>query len=321
MDPITIAILVASGVLAAGGIGTNIWNTLGSGRKGPSISKQELVDTLRAQGMDEYADLISQQTEASIQAALDSHWKEDNSWANAGGLWGGDRYTFDREGALRDLFTSLQNIENDPMPEAPRASDYFSDEYLDSIIGDRMAELESLRSEYQTQYDDTIRGIDEDYGAMRQNLLATQSRQNAELMDTMRSEMSRSRRNALEAGASAGIRLADNINIMLSNQNKQAQTSLETSNQLAQMAINQRAAKSQAQGQYNQYMQQNFDSRSNLRQQGLSEANSRYNAAMGDYDVQHSAWNDRHAADIGTSAFASNLYKKGKQSGAYGGSN
>lgn len=306
--------------------GTAIWNSLGSGRKGDSLSKADIKAAVQnsdipAEKKQQLIEQIEQETEASIQSMLDAYWKVDNGWGNAGGIFGRDRYTFDSETATADLLTALENIDRDPLPEMPRTGDYFSDEYLNGIIGERMAELESMRSQYQTQYEDELAGIDQDYGTLRQNLLATQTRQNAELMNTMRSEMSRARRNSLEAGASAGIRLADNINIMLSNQNKQAQTSLETSNQLAQMAINQRAARSQATGQYNQYMQQNFDSRSNLRQQGLSEANSRYNAAMTDYDRQVADWQNRHAADVGVSSFANSMYRKSKQSGTYGGSN
>lgn len=276
------------------------------------LSKARLKALMEAEGLD--ASWLDNLTDPEINA-LQSDFMVNDTEDNLFGWFAKDEKV-DTE-ALLSALRAAPTVE--AKPELPPASDFFTDEYINSLIGGRMSELEGMRRQYQSQYEDEMANIDEDYGAIRQNLLATQSRQNAELMDTMRSEMSRSRRNALEAGASAGIRLADNINIMLSNQNKQAQTSLETSNQLAQMAINQRAAKSQAQGQYNQYMQQNFDSRNSLRQQGLDEANSRYNVANDDAARRQAAWDTEHAAH----ASAINAYQTAqkRKSGAYGGSN
>lgn len=277
-----------------------------------TLSRSELKALMEAEGLDtSWLDNIDD----SELRALQQDYLVDDNVGNLFGLVEDDRKV-DTEDLLQGLRIAASS---EAAPERPSVRDYFSDEYLNSLIGDRMAELESMRSQYQTQYEDELAGIDQDYGNMRQNLLATQSRQNAELMDTMRSEMSRSRRNALEAGASAGIRLADNINIMLSNQNKQAQTSLETSNQLAQMAINQRAARSQATGQYNQYMQQNFDSRNNLRSQGLSEANTRYNVDVSDWERRNSQWQNEHASHINTINTYNTAMKR--KSGTYGGSN
>lgn len=294
------------------GFGENgLWNDVFTANT-DTLSRDELKALMEAEGLDtSWLDSVQD----SELRALQQDYLVDDNVGNLYGWFGKDQKV-DTEDLLRGLQLATSS---EAAPEMPSIRDYFSDEYLNGLIGDRMSELEAMRSQYQTQYEDDLAGIDQDYGSMRQNLLATQTRQNAELMDTMRSEMSRSRRNALEAGASAGIRLADNINIMLSNQNKQAQTSLETSNQLAQMAINQRAARSQATGQYNQYMQQNFDSRNELRSQGLSEANSRYNADVSDWERRNTQWRDEHASHFNTVNAYQTAQKR--RSGAYGGSN
>ena len=294
------------------GFGENgLWNDLF--RSDTSmLSRDELKSLMESEGLD--TSWLDSMQDSELRSLQQDYLVDDNV-GNLFGWFGKDRKV-DTEDLLQGLRIATSS---EAAPEMPSARDYFTDEYLNSLIGDRMSELESMRSQYQTQYEDELAGIDQEYGTMRQNLLATQARQNSELIDTMRSEMSRSRRNALEAGASAGIRLADNINIMLSNQNKQAQTSLETSNQLAQMAINQRAARSQATGQYNQYMQQNFNSRNDLRSQGLSEANTRYNVDVSDWERRNSQWQNEHASHFNTINTYNTAMKR--KSGTYGGSN
>jgi hypothetical protein len=98
-------------------------------------------------------------------------------------------------------------------------------------------------------------------------------------MDTLSSEMARSRRSAIEAGASAGIRIAGNVNAILSAQNKMSQESLNTSNQLAQMLVNQRNAESGLRNQWRDAQMSQYDriqsraaSESNIEQQRYDEA-------------------------------------------------
>jgi hypothetical protein len=91
----------------------------------------------------------------------------------------------------------------------------------------------------------------------RSQILGNQYQQQSQLMGTVGSEMSKARRNALEAGASAGLRMAENINTTLAMQNKQSQISLETSNQLAQQLLNQRQAAAGIRGDYNSMLDRN----------------------------------------------------------------
>lgn len=115
---------------------------------------------------------------------------------------------------------------------------------------EKYANLDELLALSKETYGSQLANISESYDYARDKLLAGQQLKNAQLMDSLQSGMERSRRNALEAGASAGIRIADNINTLLSVQNKQAYTSMETANQLAQMMINQRNAEAGVRSNY-----------------------------------------------------------------------
>lgn len=228
--------------------------------------------------------------------------------------WGGMRKAtraFDFDAFVDDVM-SADEMYNKIMGdlEAPNYADYYkeaSDElnkaYADtySSIDEDLASLSQQASDYETRYNGDLRAMQADYEQLRSNTLSSGYMQNAALMDTMRSDMARSRRNALEAGASAGIRIAGNINTMLSVQNKQSQQSLETSNQLAQMLLNQRNAERGLRGEYDTYMQNNFNNRTALRDRKLSaqqsqrsETNSlateRYNAAKEDYNYKENKY-------------------------------
>ena len=294
---LALGILGAAGALGAG---VNAW---GSGKHG-ELTPEQLYALMRERGIDPST---VDWSASDVKALQSDYFEEDNDLSNLGGLFGQTRYVLDTERLLDDL--EYLSTHETQLPEAPLMEDFISEEALNNIMGSRLDELNSMRADRQARYDQELADIDSDYAGLRNNLISTQARQDAQLMDTMRSEMSRARRNALEAGASAGIRLADNINIMLSNQNKQAQTSLETSNQLAQMAINQRAAKRNAQDSYDAYMNQNYRDRTDLRNQAYSEANTRYNAAMQSYDTKLAQYNDENASNLGAAA----MYNKGRK--------
>jgi hypothetical protein len=288
------------GGVGALGAGLNTWN---SGKYG-ELTPEQLYALMRERGIDPST---VDWSASDVKALQNDYFEEANNLSNLGGLFGNTRYELDVERLLDDL--EYLSTHESQRPEAPLMEDFISEDALNNIMGSRMDELNSMRADRQARYDQELADIDSDYAGLRNNLISTQARQDAQLMDTMRSEMSRARRNALEAGASAGIRLADNINIMLSNQNKQAQTSLETSNQLAQMAINQRAAKRNAQDSYDAYMNQNYRDRTDLRNQAYSEANTRYNAAMQSYDTKLAQYNDENASNLGAAA----MYNKGRK--------
>jgi hypothetical protein len=149
-------------------------------------------------------------------------------------------------------------------------------------------------------------------------------------MGTVGSEMSRARRNAIEAGASAGMRIAENVNTVLSMQNKQSQLSLETSNQLAQQLLNQRQAAMGITGSYNEMLSKNSAERRSYKDQaadtrfnrGVSnynawnqQANDRYNNAMTDYNTNLDKWNSQFdpSSNSLASGYQAHLQKKQSQ--------
>ena len=106
------------------------------------------------------------------------------------------------------------------------------------LLGDintEMAEMTDL-------YNDSLKHQRAMYNRQASNLLSNQYLTNAKTADVLRSDMRRARQNALEAGASAGIRLANNVNTLLTSQNKQSATAMQTSNALAEMLLQQRSA-------------------------------------------------------------------------------
>lgn len=306
------AIIAASAATAGAGASYGI-NKANSGKYG-GISKQDLLKMLQDRGVD--PSVLEEATGSEYEALLNDYYEVDNDISNLWGLWGGDREVLDTERLLEDLTKISKNTPE--YPEAPKMDDFINEEALQASMGGRLTELQQLGADRKARFDQEMSDINDDYAGMRRSLLSTQARQDAQLMDTMRSEMSRSRKNALEAGASAGIRLADNINIMLSNQNKQAQTSLETSNQLAQMAINQRAAKSNAQNSYDSYMNQNYQQRENLRQTAYNEASTRYNAAQQDYLTKMDEYNNANASNLSASNMWRELNKRKNVAGNSG---
>lgn len=136
--------------------------------------------------------------------------------------------------------------------EMPLYDEYLKEAELEIAQqnAEKYANLDELLSLSKETYGSQLANISESYDYARDKLLAGHQLKNAQLMDSLQSGMERSRRNALEAGASAGIRIADNINTLLSVQNKQASTSMETANQLAQMMINQRNAEAGVRSSY-----------------------------------------------------------------------
>ena len=95
--------------------------------------------------------------------------------------------------------------------------------------------------------------------------------------------MSRARRNAIEAGASAGIRIAGNVNALLTAQNKMSQQSLDTSNQLAQMLLNQRNAEAGLRNQWRDAQASTYDRVQGRAQNELQLGQQRYDQAKTEY--------------------------------------
>jgi hypothetical protein len=221
------------------------------------------------------------------------------------------------------------------MPEMPDMPDYNAilediysggDEAVNKYLAELQADEDRQTSVLQNQLTENNRAFD-DY---RSQILSNQYQQNAQLMGTVGSEMSRARRNAIEAGASAGMRIAENVNTVLSMQNKQSQLSLETSNQLAQQLLNQRQAAMGITGTYNEMLSKNSAERRGYKDQaadtrfnrGVSnynawnqQADDRYNKAMRDYDTNLGKWNSQFdpSSNSLASGYQAHLQKKQSQ--------
>ena len=220
---------------------------------------------------------------------------------------GGDIESIATDRLLADL-NAINSY--DQMPAVPvyddavnavlNGEDAQTNAYLASLEEDRARQtalMEQQLAENQASFDD-----------YRSQLLSNQHQQNVQLMGAYKSEMSKARRSALEAGASAGLRMAENINTTLSLQNKQAQTSLETSNQLAQQLLNQRQAAAGIRSDYNTMLSNNASERRNYQESAINRVDS---TNWRDYENERDAWE----MSIGDTAVGDSYkkYAAGKQ--------
>lgn len=189
------------------------------------------------------------------------------------------------------------------LSEEPQAVYYtkYLDSARDSIAAENSkmyADLDKLLANRTSMYNQQMADISDSYDRLRSDTLSQHYQQNAQLMDSLQSGMDRSRRNALEAGASAGIRIADNINTLLSVQNKQSASAMETSNQLAQMMVNRRNAEQSARSDYANALESDTAKRHDLQlsseQRASSLANTNYNAASTDYSTKKAEWEKKN---------------------------
>lgn len=284
-----VPLAIAAGA-GAGGLGLGAWgNGKNSGKQDYNINNYTST-ALGLSGDD--AAVWDSLSEAQKRAIITKYYTEDNSWKNLWGMLGPDRETVDNERLLADLqeLSEMQAGLKD-LPEAPDYAD--SLKYAQGEVDAALGELESLRAMQVNNFNDELSSLANSYNTSRNAILSSQYQQNAQLMDNMTSQLDKQNRNALEAGASAGMRLAGNINTLLSTQNKQSQTSLETANQLAQMMVNQRNAEASVRGRYGDYMQQHFVDKQNIKDSLYGRADAHFNAEDKKYDSALGAWNDK----------------------------
>lgn len=234
---------------------------------------------------------------------------EIKDYLNMGGMVVGKDYTYDVDDILSDL-TELDSLGDYPDVSYPVYGDYVQssdDIYADinyqlnpyysdakarldnsynaqvSAIDQALANLDAETASMQDMYKDQLKENFTLYNQQANRLLSNQYLANAQTYDALQSDMRKSRQNALEAGASAGLRLANNVNTLLSAQNKQSQISMDTSNSLAEMLLQQRQAASGIRSSYANYMQGANRQRS---QYGIDKAGalSAYNSSLTDLD-------------------------------------
>ena len=199
--------------------------------------------------------------------------------------YGGDIGAFQND--VRNLSDISSNI-----PELPTyeniANDVFSGN--DPVVNAYLEELQADEDRQTSFFQQQLSENSDAFNNYRQQILSNQYQQNSQLMQTVGSEMSRARRNAIEAGASAGLRIAENVNTILSTQNKQSQLSLETSNQLAQQLLNQRQAAAGIRSGYSDMLSQNSAERRGYKEQAIE---NRYNRETTDYNSRVDNWNSQ----------------------------
>lgn len=214
------------------------------------------------------------------QAFLKQYRKTEGERKGLGNLWGltsSDAYEIDTDALLSDL-ANLSGLPEYPGLEAP-VYDVWDEDKLEQWA----------TGELKNAYDEKYRLLNENdalqkqmaqealkenadlYNSRASSLLSNQYLANASTYDALKSDMRRSRQNALEAGASAGVRIAGNINALLTAQNKQSATALETSNALAEQLLQQRQAAQGIRNDYTNYMSDSAQQRSAIGDQYRTE--------------------------------------------------
>jgi hypothetical protein len=150
--------------------------------------------------------------------------------------------------------------------------------------------LDKNLSRQTANFQNEMNSLNQSYNDYSRQILSNDYMKNQQLMGSVTSALSKSKQNALEAGASAGARIAGNINTVLGIQNKQTQQSLETSNQLAQAMLNQRQAAAGIRGNYNQMLNSDTQARVGI-QQGSAERKNNY--ANQQFNTQQQIYNNQ----------------------------
>lgn len=261
----------------------------------------------------ETAEFINSLTDAQLENILKENAATDTEDYAFNSFMYGDRKYIDLQSAITDL-QQLAQVGDMPTRRS-------REEIVDEIYSGNNAEvnryLEDLQKETDRNTELMQQQLNENQLAFddyRSNILSNQYQQNAQLMGQVGSEMSKARRNALEAGASAGLRMAENINTTLAMQNKQSQLSLETSNQLAQQLLNQRQASSGIRSNYNQMLNNNASEARQYKANAVDKFDSleqsRYNDAYDKWSSQMDSVNNQFGDDY-------RAYKTNKTNSVY----
>lgn len=301
-------------LLAALGAGAGI-NRLGTDISN-SVLKDRALETLKGAN----ADFLKNASDRELEGYLDSYKSKDNNILNMWGLLG-DKYSYDTESILADLARLSDASTN--MPTAPDYEQLYAD--AQKQIADENAEILKMYDDDNDRQKELYSNLmSQNNAAYNRNvgqIMSNDYQKNAQLMGTVRSEMQRSQRNALESGASAGMRIAENINTTLSLQNRQSQQSLETSNNLAQMLLNQQQANAGLRSEYGNYLSQDADKRAALKS-GTAERienqyNNRVNSAESIYNSQMRDYENSYDATVGATNPFANTYKAHLQKSQY----
>lgn len=327
MGPLTIAALIAAAAAAAGtghatasnartGIDTKNGPTKKTGffadwgklfGVDSDVSSSELGKWFQDNYTGSASDYINSLDPAELGALLEQYYDEDK-------VLGGTKYTFDYKDAVSNLEELINGVNQLDMPSAPDFENIYNE--AQKTIEDENAELIALLNSQnaesldlldknkfrQTQnYQNELDYLNQSYNDYSRQILSNDYIKNQQLMGTVSSALSKSKQNALEAGASAGARLAGNINTIMAIQNKQTQQSLETSNQLAQAMLNQRQAAAGLRANYNDMLSSDTQNRlglssnygNNLRSIKQGAASNALNYANQQFNTQNQIYQNQ----------------------------
>ena len=201
-----------------------------------------------------------------------------------------------------DHITDVEDIGDMPNIKLPTSSELYADidAELNPAYTTARSRLDAEESLIRQDYQDQLQSSADVYNRQASGLLSNQYLSNAQTYDALQSDMRKSRQNALEAGASAGIRLAGNVNALLTAQNKQSQTAMDTSNALAEMLLQQRNAAAGIRSDYRNYMSDVNRRKTDLDTQQRTERenlyNQRYNNSVTDYNTQMERYENKYNA-------------------------
>ena len=279
-----------------------------------NTSASNLAQWFRGQaGNNSYLNTLS---DAELGSILDQYYYQN------GGFLGNYTYDFDLRSALQDL-GALNGIGS--MPTSPDwdslAQQAKNDIALENAQINNLYD-KNLASQKQL-YQQEIQNNNRMYNDYARQILSNDYQKNAQLMGSLGNSLDRARTSALEAGASAGLRLSNNINTLLSTQNKQTQQSMETATNLAQAMLNQRQAAAGLRSNHNNTLANDTANRANL-MRGSAERTTNYqNAYIGQqqslYDNKMNSWENANSQYSSNPFYGSYMANKQKQSYSGGG--
>lgn len=324
-----IAALIAAGAAAgAGGIARGVQsNTNSSGQPhkytgwanqmwgADNTSASDLARWFRGQaGNNSYLNTLS---DAELGSILNQYYYQN------GGALGNYTYDFDLRSALQDL-GALNGIGS--MPTSPNwdalAQQAKNDVALENAQINSLYD-KNLASQKQL-YQQEMQNNNRMYNDYARQILSNDYQKNAQLMGSLGNSLDRARTSALEAGASAGLRLSNNINTLLSTQNKQAQQSLDTAINLSQNMLNQRQAAAGLRGSHSNTLANDTANRTNLMRGNAERTTNYQNAYIGQqqslYDNKMNSWENANSQYSSNPFYGSYMANKQKQSYTGGGS-
>lgn len=264
--------------IPAGIIGAGVRSLEANEFGGDTRRRRQYLENLRSQQPDN--EFLASLTDDELLGMFEQYGRDrdfGNFWlGNNVDIYGGDQFLADLQ-RLSEQYVDRPTFDRQAI-EAKAAADITADDArARQVAQSEIANLQNM------------------YGGARRDILGAQQEQYKGILGQVGSDIDKARQNALEAGASAGLRLAGNVNVLLSAQNKQRATSLDTANNLAQMLMNQQ---NQAMGlrrdvaqrdasraqRTTQNQQQQYGAERNMYNQELDDWNTRWNEATRNVD-------------------------------------